>query len=809
MFKYIPKAGWGCYSGDGYCTWGITDKERHSGKNSVCLVFEKFSKKSNGDMTANFGICLGQSNGYTGKKAIKVLANTVYKFSFYIKGDMPELKLNVIGWKTEEARAEDRLVLMTTKKNIVPSLVWTKYEGSFITEKNIKKIAICIKVVDSSNSGKLKPRQSVFIDDSVMEKVAECRKISSGSPAVVKVAVYDDGRRDKEYIFETLKNVPGIEVGKIKNLRPETLEQFDVLILTTVNKMNLTDRMDIDSGKNWMHALLNFVDSGKGLILGHDCAGWRLFAITQLFPMVSTGKKSVKWAQKLSVTAKEHPVLRGVPSRFNHAYFDHIALIAGKKAKVLVQDSQKNPVLVAADVSRGRVIAIGYPMGIASAGGAATRKVRKDYFAPLLPAEKKILLNSIKWCAERPRYEVPQEVTNVTLLPVVRFYNEVSRQLKMTKWKKLAFPQFDEAYIIFHRLNGQFILDTEKKLIEAIDNCKTMGFTTVNIVAFSGYSQYPSSLVEPYPVDMGQWLQLKTPINQDFDPVKIVIREARKRNIKVALTIGPFKIEQLWRQYPNLTGNEAKTLKTGCSLENAIRYKGWACPDHPTVRKMALSITEEIIKKYHPDEIWLDYIRYKDDYACFCDYSIKERGEFAKKYPNLSPDELINKFSEKSIVSFVEQWVKLCKKIQPDIKTAAYTHLDWMNKFPVDYHCQRVSRGLADGYASFESIQKKTEALCKWVKEYHPDCIPVPFVDMRDDKTGERIYTELKIVGNVLKEAKIKKIYFGLYSYNMLTSATYLKWNKQTADSYKLNLNKSSAIRRALEHRKKQGKFQE
>jgi len=422
--KVIPAEdypeGWGLYNGGGECNGGTTDKDAHTGQYSSFLTFKDFFvNKDTGEKAVNIDLMLGKTDGYDGKDAIKAEANTAYYFSFWIKGDISQVSVRVFTWKTEEGLKDSRgMITPSLVGDIVPTSTWTKYEGGFTTGLDTKRFAVGIHInkIPGLTSG-----QTIYVDDVEIKILPNVTKIDEGNPSPIKVAIYDNGtfkEYGQSYIYEALEKDKGIKAEKIDNLKIETLKKYDVLILSAINSLSKIDAGNADlgiAGVDWISSLLNFVDSGGGIILGHDSVGYRgIFGTTPIFSNICAGKDKVDWKKEIKVIKNDHPIMQGVPGEFEHSYFDHIAIEPGLKATVLAKDKENNPVIVAGEVSRGRIVAIGYPMGLWTK--PESKPKFEDYAGSLPEEEKRILINSVRWAGSNPKYNVPQEITRSTLL---------------------------------------------------------------------------------------------------------------------------------------------------------------------------------------------------------------------------------------------------------------------------------------------------------------------------------------------------------------------------------------------------------
>lgn len=307
------------------------------------------------------------------------------------------------------------------------------------------------------------------------------------------------------------------------------------------------------------------------------------------------------------------------------------------------------------------------------------------------------------------------------------------------KWQNPPKLNFKWRAIYVHPYSFQMDDETTGKVVKNIDE---MGFNTILFYTKVRGVYYNSSIAE------------KDPKAGDFDPLRAVIREAKKRGIAIYPVVCVF-----WEMSP--TGGASKFLRQHPEyllINKSQRTKGeldwrqhqyiWANPDREEVRQHEKNIIKEIIENYDVDGMSLDYIRYSDDYASFSDYSIKKRREFTQKNPQLSETEVIENFSEMMLVSFVNEVRELLDSVNPKLKLHAYTHPVCAYKFPLDYHSRRASRGLNDVFQNLGYVYKEAKTLVWTQASVRKETEPAPMIDFRDNKSPERVVTEIRIVGS-------------------------------------------------------------
>ncbi|MHB9140103.1 MAG: hypothetical protein ACYC4Q_11935, partial [Victivallaceae bacterium] len=392
----------------------------------------------------------------------------------------------------------------------------------------------------------------------------------------------------------------------------------------------------------------------------------------------------------------------------------------------------------------------------------------------LTAVDKKLLLNAVTWAGAKPKYDVPMKDTETGLLAETMKIKKNEEDAQIAKFANLPAPKFDEAIIWAPSqwISPGVMMDSNSKVVAVMDNCKRMGFNKVGIIMKHGPCYYPSALKN---TDNRE--------NNGFYYGAAAIHEAQARNLKVALIISPFINGPGEGEHypPDINKAEYEKIQQGkmkvSDVSNAVKWAKKCCPDHPDVRKRALDVSEEIINKYHPEELYLDFIRYKDGYdtSCFCDYSMKRKAEFAAKHPEIAKDKIDEKFAEASLLAFVKEWNDLCKKMDPNIKTSCYTISSpeckapsWVNKYPLDWHSKYVSRHTSGPESSLEDTETLTKSYSKWMKSGAPDSKFSPMIAAYDPKSGERLLTEFKIVSDFQNKADVKFKRIEFYEYGQL-----------------------------------------
>lgn len=294
-------------------------------------------------------------------------------------------------------------------------------------------------------------------------------------------------------------------------------------------------------------------------------------------------------------------------------------------------------------------------------------------------------------------------------------------------------------------------ISTPGKMKKAILLIKEMGFNTILVQATNskGRAYYKSDcLAHGY--------------KNKFDVIGEVVKLGHQHGLKVYawttnLVVAP---RETSKKHPELLQKIKpeeilliKKPRTNPDRSN-IQPGNWFCPDQG-VAELEKNIFKEIITKYNIDGIALDYLGYRNYYACFCDHSNKERADFITKHPELSKKEAMREFSEKSLADWTNQARKIIKKLDPKLKIAIHIYPDfdpnptYADRLAVDYCGETV----AWFYKPFWSLQK-VEKLVKLYSEdqhkYHSYYHFVPFVGAyvnKRKKSPERLRSEIRIAG--------------------------------------------------------------
>jgi uncharacterized lipoprotein YddW (UPF0748 family) len=194
-------------------------------------------------------------------------------------------------------------------------------------------------------------------------------------------------------------------------------------------------------------------------------------------------------------------------------------------------------------------------------------------------------------------------------------------------------------------------------------------------VSTGGYAHYQSDL-----------LPLSRQAKERGQQVEKMLAAAKRQGIEV----------HLWRVNYNLFGPEKEVLdkmvgeKRVCLDPKGNIVGGPAsatlCPSNPANQQLEIEATIELTRKFHPDGIHFDYIRYPGGEACYCE-GCRERFEKATgakvtKWPDdvLAGGPLRQKyldFRRDQITLVVREASRRSRELDPAVKVSAAVFQEW------------------------------------------------------------------------------------------------------------------------------------
>lgn len=224
---------------------------------------------------------------------------------------------------------------------------------------------------------------------------------------------------------------------------------------------------------------------------------------------------------------------------------------------------------------------------------------------------------------------------------------------------------------------------TPEAIVRSIDKIKAAGIDNIILETyFHGQTIFPSKTMENY-----QFIAQNEKF-LGFDPLKVWIEEAHKRNMKVHIWFETFYVGNENPKYNSKSilavhhdwGNKTKRDFDSISAVPSLSEHGgyFLDPANPDVQQFLIDLLTEIVNKYHPDGINLDYIRYPQSIAAkYAGYDLSNwgyteyaRNEFKKEYGKDPIDISYNdalwdnwaKYRQDKVTSFVLRVSKLTKQ---------------------------------------------------------------------------------------------------------------------------------------------------
>ncbi len=194
--------GWGYYYGGGRGDAVVAaSTDAHSGRFSAALVVRGFYRDpATGKESWHASALMGaDTDGYTGPHAPLAEPGATYRLAFWLKGDVPTVRVEVLTWRTLEAPAEARAIVPTTIGTVTPTGEWQRYEGTVTLPAASRRYAVRFGV--QGNPTNMKPGQRVLVDDLTVTREGSAQNLApwgdaerSIIPPVLVAGTYHNGR---------------------------------------------------------------------------------------------------------------------------------------------------------------------------------------------------------------------------------------------------------------------------------------------------------------------------------------------------------------------------------------------------------------------------------------------------------------------------------------------------------------------------------------------------------------------------------------------------------------------------------------
>ena len=273
-----------------------------------------------------------------------------------------------------------------------------------------------------------------------------------------------------------------------------------------------------------------------------------------------------------------------------------------------------------------------------------------------------------------------------------------------------------------NEFKGVWLRPTEKsrgEISRTLDKVKKYGIETVFLETYyQGKTIFPSETFAKYNV------QTQRPEFAGFDPLEVWIDEAHKRKLKVYIWFetfyagpenpmnNPLNVISVYPKWANTTKMKYNSPTPVASISEHNGY--FVDPANPEVQTYLLTLLEEIITRYKPDGINLDYIRYPQSISAkFSGYEMSNWGytEFArnefKSVMNIDPIDVKYgtpqwdawaKYRQNKISSFVFKAKKITKKYNIPLTAVIFPDLNNSKEVKMQDWKTWSDNGSVDGF---------------------------------------------------------------------------------------------------------------
>ncbi len=200
------------------------------------------------------------------------------------------------------------------------------------------------------------------------------------------------------------------------------------------------------------------------------------------------------------------------------------------------------------------------------------------------------------------------------------------------------------------------LAERERAINSTLDQIQKAGLVTIvpYVTTTAGEALYPSDVISEH--RYGDW-----------DPVELFVSGARQRGLHVQLCLpvlncGHKKPLGILKQHPEwaLRGDDGQPI-------------GGISPGHPQARIWILRLLEEIVQRYQPDGLLLDYLRYPSQPTQFEPESAARFSEWRKDQQTLDEQQQLQQFRELLLTELMAMISERLREIRPDLHLAIYS----------------------------------------------------------------------------------------------------------------------------------------
>ena len=200
------------------------------------------------------------------------------------------------------------------------------------------------------------------------------------------------------------------------------------------------------------------------------------------------------------------------------------------------------------------------------------------------------------------------------------------------------------------------IRDRERSIEKQLDRFKASGLRVVMpyVTTTVGTALYPSEIIP-------------TCLYSNWDPVSVFMREARARGLQVypvtcVLACGKQQPQGILKQHTEWALRDESGLPIG-----------HISPCHPQARDWVVSVMHEIVEKYHPDGLLLDYLRFNNRPMRLDPHGAAELEKLMHGVPEKLQSGKLQGFKEECLTELMQSISVDLRRQQPGIKLAIYS----------------------------------------------------------------------------------------------------------------------------------------
>lgn len=237
--------------------------------------------------------------------------------------------------------------------------------------------------------------------------------------------------------------------------------------------------------------------------------------------------------------------------------------------------------------------------------------------------------NEARYMLDKSQYEAGRDISNYALkMADMSFYYAVPA--------------------VQNELHGVWLRPIQRnqaEIVKTLDRLKRTGIDNIFLETYyQGYTIFPSSTMATYGI------KEQRPEFEGWDPLKVWVNEAHKRNMKVQVWFQTFYVgnENISRNskhtlsvYPEWANYQRKNADSNKPMPSISEHNGYFLdPANPNVQKFLTSLLTEITTNYNIDGLNIDYIRYpkslSQNFSGYLDttwgYTAFARAEFKAQY---------------------------------------------------------------------------------------------------------------------------------------------------------------------------------